>query len=55
MVDDNEKTMTTDADKTSLKDSLSLFNDVFWKDMRKAISKDLRNKKDSIAAHNMDF
>ena len=46
---------TTDTEKTSLKDSLRLFKDVFWNDMRQAISKELRNKKDNIAAYNMDF
>jgi len=46
---------TTDTEKTSLKDSLRLFKDVFWNDMRLAISKELRSKKDNIAAYNMDF
>jgi len=54
--DDNNGTKpTTDTEKTSLKDSLRLFKDVFWNDMRLAISKELRSKKDNIAAYNMDF
>ena len=51
----NNKQPTTDTEKTSLKDSLRLFKDVFWNDMRLAISKELRSKKDNIAAYNMDF
>jgi hypothetical protein len=56
--DDNNgtnKQPTTDTEKTSLKDSLRLFKDVFWNDLRQAISKELRSKKDNIAAYNMDF
>jgi len=55
--DDGNKNQPTinDMEKTSLKDSLRLFHDVFWRDMRKTISKELRNKKDNIAAYNMDF